>query len=461
MLDRRFAVAPMMDWTDRHCRVFHRLMTARALLYTEMLTTGAILRGDRARLLGFDHSEHPVALQLGGSDPSDLAAAARIGEDFGYDEINLNVGCPSDRVKDGRFGACLMAEPALVARGVQAMKQAVGIPVTVKCRIGIDDQDPETALDELARSVVAAGADALIVHARKAWLNGLSPKENRDIPPLDYHRVYRLKAAMPHVPVIINGGIASLAEAKAHLEHVDGVMLGRAAYQEPWRLLPVDPELFGAAAPFAAMKDVFEAMMPYIERELAQGYAAAFDHAAFRRRVSWRAGGAGVPSSSRREWRQAGRRRQRLARCGRAGRTPRGSPDRRVVRPARDSGAFRAIRRLLSKPLWLFGHSRPPLPMVCRGMRADTGDSMKKFIAGSVAALALGVSCRSLPRIYPHIAMSKRLRRTLSPAGQGAIWAQMPAAVWTDRPTPMSIRTACPISTWGRSATPAPSAAAR
>jgi tRNA-dihydrouridine synthase A len=261
----------MMDWTDRHCRVFHRLMTARARLYTEMLTTGAILYGDRARLLGFDPSEHPVALQLGGSAPSDLAAAARIGEDFGYDEINLNVGCPSDRVKDGRFGACLMAEPALVARGVQAMKQAVGIPVTVKCRIGIDDQDPETALDELARGVVAAGGDALIVHARKAWLNGLSPKENRDIPPLDYVRVYRLKAAMPHVPVIINGGIASLAEAKAHLDHVDGVMLGRAAYQEPWRLLSVDRELFGEPAPFAAMKDVFEAMMPYIERELARG----------------------------------------------------------------------------------------------------------------------------------------------------------------------------------------------
>jgi tRNA-dihydrouridine synthase A len=271
MLAYKFSVAPMMDWTDRHCRVFHRLMTARARLYTEMLTTGAILHGDRARLLGFDPSEHPVALQLGGSAPSDLAAAARIGEDFGYDEINLNVGCPSDRVKDGRFGACLMAEPALVARGVQAMKQAVGIPVTVKCRIGIDDQDPETALDELARGVVAAGADALIVHARKAWLNGLSPKENRDIPPLDYVRVYRLKAAMPHVPVIINGGIASLAEAKAHLGHVDGVMLGRAAYQEPWRLLSVDPGLFGEPAPFAAMKDVFEAMIPYIERELARG----------------------------------------------------------------------------------------------------------------------------------------------------------------------------------------------
>ena len=261
----------MMDWTDRHCRVFHRLMTRRALLYTEMLTTGAVIHGDRARLLSFDASEHPVALQLGGSDPADLAAAAKIGEEFGYDEINLNVGCPSDRVKDGRFGACLMAEPELVARGIAAMKRAVKIPVTVKCRIGIDDQDPEVALDALAHGVIAAGADALIVHARKAWLNGLSPKENRDIPPLDYDRVYRLKAALPDVPVIINGGIASLAEAKEHLNHVDGVMLGRAAYQEPWRLLAVDPELFGEDASHATMKDVLEAMIPYIEQQLAQG----------------------------------------------------------------------------------------------------------------------------------------------------------------------------------------------
>ena len=261
----------MMDWTDRHCRVFHRLMSTRARLYTEMLTTGAIIHGDRKRLLGFDPSEHPVALQLGGSDPSDLATAAKIGEDFGYDEINLNVGCPSDRVKDGRFGACLMAEPALVAEGVTAMKRAVKIPVTVKCRIGIDDQDPEMALDVLARGVVAAGTDALIVHARKAWLNGLSPKENRDIPPLDYDRVYRLKVALPDVPIIINGGIGSIAEAKRHLDHVDGVMLGRAAYQEPWRLLDVDPELFGEAAPHTTMKNVFEAMLPYIEAQLRQG----------------------------------------------------------------------------------------------------------------------------------------------------------------------------------------------
>jgi len=261
----------MMDWTDRHCRVFHRRMTRRARLYTEMLTTGAIIHGDRKRLLGFDACEHPVALQLGGSEPGDLVTAAKIGEDFGYDEINLNVGCPSDRVKDGRFGACLMAEPALVAKGVEAMKRAVDIPVTVKCRIGIDDQDPELALDALARGVVAAGADALIVHARKAWLNGLSPKENRDIPPLDYDRVYRLKASMPDVPIIINGGIADLAEARRHLGFVDGVMLGRAAYQEPWRLLAADPELFGEAAPHPTMKDVFASIMPYIEEQLAQG----------------------------------------------------------------------------------------------------------------------------------------------------------------------------------------------
>jgi tRNA-dihydrouridine synthase A len=271
LYDFSFSVAPMMDWTDRHCRVFHRQLTRRALLYTEMVTTGAVIHGDRSRLLGFDAGEHPVALQLGGSEPADLATSAEIGEDFGYDEINLNVGCPSDRVKDGRFGACLMAEPDLVARCVAAMKRAVRIPVTVKCRIGIDDQDPEIALDRLARAVVAAGADALIVHARKAWLNGLSPKENRNIPPLDYDRVYRLKAAMPHVPIIINGGIPGIEAAKQHLAHVDGVMLGRAAYQEPWRLLTVDAELFGEAPQHATMKDALAALEPYIERELARG----------------------------------------------------------------------------------------------------------------------------------------------------------------------------------------------
>src|SRR5712675_1082731 len=235
----------MMDWTDRHCRYFHRLLTRRALLYTEMLTTGAVLHGDRTRLLRFDPSEHPVAVQLGGCDPSALVASARICADAGFDEINLNVGCPSDRVRNGRFGACLMAEPGLVGECVAAMKATVKVPVTVKCRIGIDDQDPEAALEVLTRAVEAAGVDALVVHARKAWLQGLSPRENRDIPPLDYDRVHRLKAAHPALPIVINGGIGDLDQAAAQLAHLDGVMMGRAAYQEPWRLLAVDPVLFG------------------------------------------------------------------------------------------------------------------------------------------------------------------------------------------------------------------------
>ncbi|HET7847859.1 MAG TPA: tRNA dihydrouridine(20/20a) synthase DusA [Pseudolabrys sp.] len=268
---RRFSIAPMMEWTDRHCRFFHRLLTRRALIYTEMLTTGAVLRGDRERLLRFDSFEHPVALQLGGCDPQALSASARIGEDFGYDEINLNVGCPSDRVQEGRFGACLMAEPALVAESVAAMKRVVAVPVTVKCRIGIDEQDPDDALFAFAAAVKAAGADALIVHARKAWLKGLSPRENREVPPLDYDCVYRLKAAHPDFEIVINGGIKSLEEARAHLAHVDGVMMGRAAYQEPWRLLQVDPLLFGEPAPFASPKEAALALMPYIERELASG----------------------------------------------------------------------------------------------------------------------------------------------------------------------------------------------
>ncbi len=271
MLERRFSIAPMMDWTDRHCRFFHRLLTRRTLLYTEMLTTGAILHGDRARLLGFDPAEHPLALQLGGCDPAALAASARIGADFGYDEINLNVGCPSDRVQEGRFGACLMAEPALVAEGVAAMKAAVKVPVTVKCRIGIDEQDPEQTLFSFTEAVKAAGTDALIVHARKAWLKGLSPKENRDVPPLDYALVHRLKRAHPDFEIIINGGIASLEQVQEQLAHVDGVMMGRAAYQEPWRLLAADPLLFGEPAPFASPKEAAFALMPYIERELAKG----------------------------------------------------------------------------------------------------------------------------------------------------------------------------------------------
>jgi tRNA-dihydrouridine synthase A len=271
LINRRFNIAPMMEWTDRHCRFFHRLLTRRALIYSEMLTTGAVLRGDRARLLGFDAFEHPVALQLGGSDPNALAQSARIGADFGYDEINLNIGCPSDRVQEGRFGACLMAEPALVAEGVAAMKAAVSLPVTVKCRIGIDAQDPEEALFTFAAAMQAAGADALIVHARKAWLKGLSPRENRDVPPLDYDIVRRLKRMHADFEIILNGGIASLEQAQAELGAVDGVMMGRAAYQEPWRLLAVDPLLFGEQAPFASAKEAGLALLPYIERELAKG----------------------------------------------------------------------------------------------------------------------------------------------------------------------------------------------
>ena len=270
-LDRHFSIAPMMEWTDRHCRFFHRLLTRRALIYTEMVTTGAILHGDRERLIGFDPAEHPVALQLGGSDPAALTRCARVGADFGYDEINLNVGCPSDRVQEGRFGACLMAEPALVADGVAAMKAAVAIPVTVKCRIGIDDQDPEESLTAFTVAVKAAGADALIVHARKAWLSGLSPRENRDIPPLDYDIVVRLKAANPKLPIVLNGGISNVEAAREHLAKLDGVMMGRAAYQEPWRLLAVDPLLFGEASSFASTKAAALALIPYIERQLSRG----------------------------------------------------------------------------------------------------------------------------------------------------------------------------------------------
>ena len=268
---RRFCVAPMMDWTDRYCRYFHRLLTRHALLYTEMLTTGAVLHGDRGRLLGYDPAEHPVALQLGGCEPKALADSARIGEEFGYGEINLNVGCPSDRVQEGRFGACLMAEPALVADGVAAMKAAVRVPVTVKCRIGIDEQDPEETLFGFAGQVKRAGADALIVHARKAWLQGLSPKENREVPPLDYALVHHLKAAHPDWPIVLNGGVGSVEQALAEMKELDGVMIGRAAYQEPWRLLAVDPAFFGAPAPFASPKEAARALIPYIERELSHG----------------------------------------------------------------------------------------------------------------------------------------------------------------------------------------------
>lgn len=267
----RFSVAPMMDWTDRHCRAFHRSLSARARLYTEMVTTGAVLHGQRERLLGFADVEHPVAVQLGGSDPADLAQAARIAADFGYDEVNLNVGCPSDRVQEGRFGACLMREPALVGDCVAALKAAVSVPVTVKCRIGVDDQDPEAALDTLADAVVAAGVDGLIVHARKAWLQGLSPKENRDVPPLDYGRAARLKQRLPGLPIAVNGGLRDLDAARARLAEVDGVMVGRAAYTEPALLLGVDPDLFGVPAPAPDAFAAIATFEPYIAATLARG----------------------------------------------------------------------------------------------------------------------------------------------------------------------------------------------
>ncbi len=260
----------MMDWTDRHCRVLHRTLSRHALLYTEMVTTGAVLHGDRGRLLGFDAVEHPVALQLGGSDPADLAAAARIGADLGYDEINLNVGCPSDRVQSGRFGACLMREPELVAEGMAAIRAAVRVPATVKCRIGVDDQAPEESLFALADLCAQAGVTTFIVHARKAWLSGLSPKENRDVPPLDYALVHRLKRERPHLTICINGGLGSLEEAEAHLADLDGAMLGRAAYHTPAILGEVDRRLFGAGETVDAFQAV-ELYRPYIAGQLARG----------------------------------------------------------------------------------------------------------------------------------------------------------------------------------------------
>jgi tRNA-dihydrouridine synthase A len=266
-----FSVAPMMEWTDRHCRVFHRHLSRHALLYTEMLTSAAIIHGNRERLLGFNAVEHPVVLQIGGSDPRQLVGAAQIGAAFGYDEINLNVGCPSDRVRAGRFGACLMAEPNLVAACVAAMRNAVGIPVTVKCRIGIDDRDSEQDFTRFVETVADAGCSIFIVHARKAWLNGLSPKENRDVPPLDYPRVYRLKAKRPDLTIVINGGITTLTQAKAHLSNVDGVMLGRAAYQNPMLLADVDHELYGEKATYSTPEDVITRLKPYIEVQLAEG----------------------------------------------------------------------------------------------------------------------------------------------------------------------------------------------
>ena len=271
----RFCVAPMMEWTDRHYRVLARLHSRHARLYTEMVTSAAILHGDRERLLGYEAEEHPLAVQLGGSDPAQLARAARICAEFGYEEINLNVGCPSDRVQNGAFGACLMHEPRLVAACVGAMKDAVDLPVTVKCRIGVDDQEPRAALFDIANACVAAGVDALIVHARKAWLKGLSPKENRDIPPLDYPLVHELKREFPALPIAINGGIDTIPAALEQLAHVDGVMVGRAAYHNLSMLQDVDPQIFGAPAPFESARAATLAFLPYIERKLGEGVRLA------------------------------------------------------------------------------------------------------------------------------------------------------------------------------------------
>ena len=261
----------MMDWSDRHCRFFHRSMTHHALLYTEMVTADAVIRGKREQLLGFSNQEHPIALQLGGSDPAKLAEAARIGLDYGYDEINLNVGCPSDRVQEGRFGACLMAEPPLVAACVAAMRAAVSIPVTVKCRIGIDDQDEEADFQRFIDTVADAGCNTFIVHARKAWLKGLSPKENREVPPLDYGRVYRLKTARPHLNIVLNGGIETLIACDEHLKHVDGVMLGRTAYHDPYILTGVDQRYFGSTTPTLSRADILRMLVPYARAHVAHG----------------------------------------------------------------------------------------------------------------------------------------------------------------------------------------------
>ncbi len=269
----RLCVAPMMDWTDRHCRYFHRLLSPHARLYTEMVTSAALVRGQRGHLLEHHAGEHPVALQLGGADPVELAAAARFGEQAGYDEINLNVGCPSDRVQSGRFGACLMREPGLVADCVRAMREAVAVPVTVKCRIGVDDQDEDADLCEFAKCMSEAGVRVLIVHARKAWLQGLSPKENRNVPPLNYPRVYRLKREIPGLTVVINGGIDGAAAADEHLRHVDGVMLGRLAYHDPYALAGIDAALFGGSPP--ARETVLRRLAPYAESQCARGVRLA------------------------------------------------------------------------------------------------------------------------------------------------------------------------------------------
>ncbi|MGF1751568.1 tRNA dihydrouridine(20/20a) synthase DusA [Vibrio cionasavignyae] len=267
----RLSIAPMLDWTDRHCRYFHRLLSSQALLYTEMITTGAIIHG-KGDFLTYSEEEHPVALQLGGSNPIDLATCAKLAQERGYDEINLNVGCPSDRVQNGRFGACLMGEPELVAECIAAMKAVVSIPVTVKTRIGIDDQDSYEFLTRFV-SIVSeqGGCQDFTIHARKAWLSGLSPKENREIPPLDYPRTYQIKKDFPHLQIGMNGGVKTLDESLEHLAHLDGVMIGREAYQNPYLLAEVDQKVFGLDKPVKKRSQVVEEMYPYIEKQLANG----------------------------------------------------------------------------------------------------------------------------------------------------------------------------------------------
>ncbi len=271
MINRRFSVAPMLDWTDRHCRYFHRLLSKHALLYTEMVTTGALIHGDKHRFLQFNASENPVAFQLGGSNPKDLAVCAKMVEEYGYDEINLNVGCPSDRVQNGSFGACLMAEPALVAECIAAMSQVVSIPVTVKSRIGIDDKDSYEELVQFIGTIADTGCKTFIVHARKAWLKGLSPKQNREVPPLDYERVYQLKRDFPGLEIIINGGITTLEQASGMLDQVDGVMVGREAYQNPYILAGVDNLLYGDIKEKVSRQEIVQTLIPYIQEQLRLG----------------------------------------------------------------------------------------------------------------------------------------------------------------------------------------------
>jgi tRNA-dihydrouridine synthase A len=270
-INRLVSIAPMMDWSDHHCRFFWRLLTKETLLYTEMITTGALIHGDRERFLHFNSEEHPVALQLGGSNPQELAQCAKWAQEWAYDEVNINCGCPSDRVKSGMFGACLMAKPQLVADCVKAMRDACDIPVTVKHRIGIDDMESYGELTDFIEPVAAAGCNTFIVHARKAWLQGLSPKQNREVPPLNYPWVYQLKADFPELNIVINGGITTIPECQQHLDNVDGVMIGREAYQNPWLLAEVDSAIFGMDKPAISRDDVMAKLLPYVEQQLTRG----------------------------------------------------------------------------------------------------------------------------------------------------------------------------------------------